>query len=133
MFQEGYKGEAVGNKGLHHWIRRYKPAPILCEICKEKPPQNLANKTGIYSRDFENWFYLCIRCHRIYDGTMPPGRPRIPPSRKCELCGSVKSATNSKGVPNWYKHDNGFICHACNSIRYRARCRATREASHHYY
>lgn len=120
----GWKGEAVGDKGLHHWIRKHLPSPPLCEICHIRPPRNLANKTGIYSRDLENWFYLCIRCHRRYDNTMPPGRPRIPDDRRCGMCDSSTSTLNSKGTPNWYRTADGFLCHNCRRI-------IIRRISHH--
>lgn len=109
-----WKGEAVGNKGLHHWVRQHLEPPAICELCKDKPPKELANKTGIYNRDFENWFYLCIPCHRRYDGNLPPGSKPIPQDRICDLCGSSKSFLNSKGVPNWFRHDNSFWCQSCH-------------------
>ena len=63
-----WKGNDVGNKGLHQWIRRHIDKPKICEVCKDKNKKvQLANKTGIYDRNFENWFYLCAKCHINYD------------------------------------------------------------------
>lgn len=64
-----WKGEAVGYGKLHDWVKKYYPPPIplLCVICKEKKPLDLANVTGIYTRDFENWKFMCRRCHLYFD------------------------------------------------------------------
>lgn len=63
-----WRGSKVGNKALHQWVRRYITKLKICEFCKDKSkPVQLANKTGIYNREFQNWFYLCARCHINYD------------------------------------------------------------------
>lgn len=61
-------GNNVGLVGLHLWIRKHLIKPDLCEICYLVPPRDLSNKTGIYNRDFNNWQYLCRKCHMNYDG-----------------------------------------------------------------
>jgi hypothetical protein len=63
-----WKGDKVGNRELHRWVRRHLPAPDLCQHCKIKPPADLANITGIYEGDFKNWSYLCRKCHIKQDG-----------------------------------------------------------------
>jgi len=65
-----WKGDNVGDKGLHKWVRRHLPEPEFCEYCFIKPPHDLANITGIYNRDFMNWSYLCRGCHMNSDGRM---------------------------------------------------------------
>ena len=65
-----WKGDDVSYKVLHSWVRKYLPKPELCEYCKEKPSYDLANITGVYKRGFENWKYLCRRCHMLSDGRM---------------------------------------------------------------
>lgn len=62
-----WKGDDVGYRSLHDWVRRYLPIPDLCIICFNVPPQDLANLTGIYKREFINWGYMCTRCHVLYD------------------------------------------------------------------
>lgn len=64
-----WKGDAVKYNGLHTWVRKHKPKPELCEECKLVPPLDLANK-GIYDRDFDNWEYLCRKCHMTKDGRL---------------------------------------------------------------
>ena len=64
-----WKGDGVGYHSLHEWVRRHKSKPQFCEICKVKPPIDLANR-GIYNRDFKNWIWLCRKCHMKKDGRM---------------------------------------------------------------
>ena len=52
---------------IHKRIRRRLPRPQLCPLCLLKPPEHLSNKTGIYDMNLVNWWYLCVRCHAIYD------------------------------------------------------------------
>ena len=58
-----WKGDKVGIKSLHNWIRRRKPKPELCERCKKVPPYDLANISGEYKRDVNDYEWLCRSCH----------------------------------------------------------------------
>jgi hypothetical protein len=60
-------GDKVKYAGLHQWIRRHLPKPKLCEMCNLIAPTDLANITGIYTRDFNNWKYFCHKCHMNFD------------------------------------------------------------------
>jgi hypothetical protein len=62
-------GDKVSINGLHKWVRKYLPKPEFCEECGMKPPFDLANK-GVYDRDFNNWEWLCRRCHMKKDGRL---------------------------------------------------------------
>lgn len=65
-----WKGDNVGKLSLHEWVRKYLPQPELCQICNLKPSFDLANITGLYNREFENWKYLCRGCHMKSDGRL---------------------------------------------------------------
>jgi len=65
-----WRGDKVGYRHLHRWVNTHLPKPELCQICNIKPSYDLANKTGIYNRDFKNWYYLCRKCHMLMDGRM---------------------------------------------------------------
>lgn len=65
-----WKGDNVGNMGLHDWVKRHLPKPDLCQRCFTQPPYDLANVTGIYKRDLQNWKYLCRKCHMEFDGRL---------------------------------------------------------------
>lgn len=60
--------EHVGNRRLHERVRLCLPEPDLCQKCGLVPPIDLANITGIYNEDLENWQYWCRKCHLIDDG-----------------------------------------------------------------
>ena len=58
-----YKGDKVGYKGLHKWVRNNKPKPQFCENCNEYPPYDTANISGLYKRDINDFRWLCRKCH----------------------------------------------------------------------
>jgi hypothetical protein len=62
-----WKGDNVKYDGVHAWIRRHKLKPLLCEDCKKTPPKDLANISGEYKRDLNDYKWLCRRCHMIED------------------------------------------------------------------
>jgi hypothetical protein len=68
-----WKGnEKIHKTSLHQWVRDNLQQPKLCEYCGVKESYDLANITGVYKRGFDNWKYLCRRCHmdsdnRIYN------------------------------------------------------------------
>jgi len=65
---QAWKDNLVRNEGLHSWVKRHLTKSDNCQLCGNPNKRlDLANKTGIYDRNFENWFYLCIKCHRNYD------------------------------------------------------------------
>ena len=74
--------------GLHDWIRLRKKKPKFCEHCKKVPPIDLSIKNGRdYSRDVNDYEWLCRKCHMIYDGRIKPKK-----TRKCKRC--KKDTTN---------------------------------------
>ena len=47
--------------------RKNKLKPDYCEICNEKPPEQVANLSGEYKEDVDDFMWLCISCHRVLD------------------------------------------------------------------
>jgi hypothetical protein len=73
MFEEEnpqWKGEMVGYFAVHEWVILRKPKPSLCEHCNKKPPSDLANVSGKYKRDLDDYLWLCRSCHMIFDKRM---------------------------------------------------------------
>jgi hypothetical protein len=62
-----WKGDKVGYDALHKWVRKNKPKSNICEMCNNFEPKHLSNVTGEYKRDIDDYQWLCISCHRIYD------------------------------------------------------------------
>ena len=65
-----WKGDKIKSySALHQWIKRYKPIPNICEICKNKKDIYgsyklvLANISGKYKRNLDDWIYCHQSCH----------------------------------------------------------------------
>ena len=65
-----WKGDEVSYNVLHDYIKRHKPKPKLCEDCHEQPSYDLANISGEYHRDINDFKWVCRRCHMRSDGRM---------------------------------------------------------------
>ena len=65
-----WKGDNVSYDALHQWIRNNKPKPQHCESCRTNEPYDLANISGEYKRDVNDFEWLCRRCHMIKDERM---------------------------------------------------------------
>lgn len=88
-----WKGDKVGYNALHEYIRNRYIKPEKCELCKLKPPLDLANRSGKYLRKMSDWWYLCRKCHMNIDGRFEKlrkagklKRVKIPP---CLFCGKI--------------------------------------------
>jgi hypothetical protein len=63
-----WKGDNITYAQLHKWIRGHKPKLSYCEMCgKVNCPLDIANKSGKYKRDLNDWLRLCVKCHEKYD------------------------------------------------------------------
>lgn len=65
-----WKGDDVGIKSLHDWVRRNKPKPEFCESCHKNPPFDAANISQEYKRDLNDFEWLCRTCHMTKDGRL---------------------------------------------------------------
>ncbi len=63
-----WRGDSAGYFAIHEWVNNHKKKPDLCECCKKVPPFDLANISGEYKRDIDDWEYLCRKCHMVKDG-----------------------------------------------------------------
>jgi hypothetical protein len=85
-----FKGKEAGYAAIHAWVRRRKLKPKLCENCKTEPPRDLANTSGKYLRDLEDWKYLCRRCHMDSDDRnnrlRESGKSRKLSNKICRFC-----------------------------------------------
>ena len=82
-----WKGDKVSYNGVHAWVRKYKPKPEVCEICGIKEPKQIANISGEYKRDINDYQWLCTKCHVIKDGTIN----NLKPYNKIHNKGGLKS------------------------------------------
>jgi len=72
--------EKVFYSALHKWIRARKPQPEFCEFCKEKNAFHLAKITKYYTRNINDYRYLCVKCHRKWDKNHPTDQ-KVPTTR----------------------------------------------------
>lgn len=62
-----WQGDKVNCHAAHKWVRSRKIKPVLCEICKRAKKLQLSSKNHAYTRDLEEYQYLCFSCHRKWD------------------------------------------------------------------
>lgn len=65
-----WAGEKVGYAGVHAWIKKHFPKPVVCSDCRINPPHDLANISQQYKRDVSDWEWLCRKCHMTKDGRL---------------------------------------------------------------
>lgn len=65
-----WKGDSVGYASLHQWVKYHKPQKELCERCGINKPHDLANISGEYKRDLNDFEWLCRKCHMEEDGRL---------------------------------------------------------------
>ncbi len=63
-----WKNDNVSYDALHTWVLRHKPKTNFCECCQKVPPYDLANISGKYKRDINDFEWLCRSCHMKKDG-----------------------------------------------------------------
>ena len=63
-----WKGNKVGYTSLHEWIKNHKSKSEFCENCKINLSYDLANISGEYKRDINDFEWLCRKCHMTKDG-----------------------------------------------------------------
>lgn len=84
-----WAGDKVGYYALHSWVRRRKEKPSFCDNCKERPALDLANISGEYKRNLDDWEWLCRHCHMNKDGrinNLKRGGGKPTSSRTCIIC-----------------------------------------------
>lgn len=62
--------ELLSYKGIHVRMTKQINKPELCQMCKIDKPRDLANISGKYKNDINDWQWLCRRCHMISDNRM---------------------------------------------------------------
>ena len=63
-----WKGDKVGQKACHGWIREHKTPSEVCEICGGKKLLQLANvRNHVYTRNPDDYRWYCVSCHKKRD------------------------------------------------------------------
>jgi len=80
-----WKGDVVGLKALHEWVKRRKIKTKFCEKCLKAPPRDLANISQEYRRDLNDFEWLCRKCHMEKDGRLSDLK-KWPQAKKTDFC-----------------------------------------------
>ena len=72
-----FKGENATHQSIHEYIRKRHPPPDKCQECgKIDHRLNLANIINHkYTRNIEDYKYLCVKCHQTLDGSLEGCKP----------------------------------------------------------
>ena len=62
-----WKDREAGYSAIHYWVERNKEESDVCNSCDKPKTLYLANISGEYRRDVDDYWWLCASCHRIYD------------------------------------------------------------------
>lgn len=64
-----WKGNSVKYVALHTWVRRNFTKQPGCEMCGSIDDKNYnwANKSNKYTRNRDDWLFLCKKCHNNFD------------------------------------------------------------------
>lgn len=98
-----WKGEQVGNRGLHRRLGRLFKKPKKCCFCEQEKKLDLANKNGVYNSEEKNWLWLCRSCHRRYDLGWKIKNGRW--FKACRDCKTMLEVTDK----NFYKNKNKSV------------------------
>ena len=83
-----WKGKEAGYLAIHKWVRNRKTKPENCECCGKKKRLTLSSKTHEYTRNLDEYKWLCYSCHIKYD--LDNGLRKAKPITKqkviCEYC-----------------------------------------------
>ena len=52
---------------LHQYIRKIKPKQSYCTICNQKKRLELASINHTYTKNIEDYLWLCRSCHILFD------------------------------------------------------------------
>jgi len=84
-----WKGDKVKYHALHAWVKRHKPKSEFCERCKKRKPFDLANLSGKYKREVNDYKWLCRRCHMKIDKRLLRRNNKGQFKSRCGFAGEV--------------------------------------------
>lgn len=67
-----WKGNDASYRVKHLWVERTlgKAKDKKCSICNNSVKLQWSNKNHLYTRNPDDWWVLCKKCHQEYDGTI---------------------------------------------------------------
>ena len=93
-----WKADKVKYGSLHDYIKYHLKPPTHCNNCKEIKKLEIANISGGYKRDFEDWKWLCRSCHMRSDGRIEKlikfSKLKRLPDKICLMCRGIFHSNN---------------------------------------
>lgn len=110
-----WKGDNAGYVALHFWIRKNKPKSEFCEKCGKKKPLELANISGEYKRNVNDFEWLCVRCHINKDKVGKSYEELMGKKKAREVKKKQSDMRKGKDNPNWKGGvcSQKFVCLKC--------------------
>lgn len=108
-----WKGDDVGYRALHQRMYKEVKKPDMCEICKNNPTKELANKSHEYKTTPDDWMWLCKECHARYDKNWFFKDNKW--FKQCKDCGRLLEVNEN----NFYRRTSGkwvAICKICSNL-----------------
>ncbi len=99
-----WKSDDVGYAALHQWIKKRKEKPYNCTSCGVNRAIDLANISGRYKRELDDWEYLCRKCHMIKDGRLKKFIKSGNPTGRKHNEITIKKMSNSR-KKYWENHN----------------------------
>jgi hypothetical protein len=107
----GHLKENVSYGAMHDWVRYHKDKTGECAICGRKDSGiegrdfDLANLSGKYLRDVDDYEWLCVWCHNTFDRFVKKGLFNVigVESKKSKYLDAKE-----KAMATWYLDNNIF-------------------------
>ena len=114
-----WKGDNVGYNSLHEWIRNHKIKSEFCEMCKSNKDTELANISGQYKRDIDDFLWLCRSCHMKFDYKNKMRTPLVVSEEQRQNCSKrMKELLKIKeNHPNLRKVGDRLRCGCCKELK----------------
>lgn len=135
-----WKGDNASYSAIHKYIQCHKPKPEGCEVCgKMNCRLELANLSHEYKRDIDDYKYMCVKCHRTFDDTLPQKyryeryknieelnlcglhrrlRTKHKHNGECQFCGLKTKRldlSNISGAYLYHIEDYIYLCRKCHA------------------
>lgn len=67
-FEVKFKKEyGISYLAIHNYIKKRKLKPEYCIICNDKKKLELCSIDHTYTRNIDDWIWLCKECHSLFD------------------------------------------------------------------
>jgi len=113
-----WKGDDVTYSALHLWVRRNKGVPRACESCNKECKLQASNKDHKYSRNLDDWQFLCPKCHKQYDiehilvDTKGEKHHQWGKKRNVGVRKKISDSLKKRNIsPQLYKNKTSLICY----------------------